>query len=324
MSLRKDSQAEATSRRRRGHRFGACSSPTAARSPCASSAPVASWAPRPSPSTATPTRRAPCPGGGCGGPHRTGAGGRELPAGRRDRRGRAASRARRPSIRATASCPSSRRLAEACAAAGIVFVGPTPATLAGLGDKLAARRDGSGDRRADRARHCSSRAGSTAEGWRTTVGGGGRADRLPAAGQGGRRRRRTRHAPRRRARDLPTARGSGRARGAGGVRRRLGLPRALRRERAPRRGAAAGRRQWQHRRPGRAGLLGPAAPPEAGRGGTRARPVARLAGPSSTSWPSASPERSACATPRRRSSCWRRRASSGSSRSTRGCRSSTA
>jgi acetyl-CoA carboxylase, biotin carboxylase subunit len=31
-------------------------------------------------------------------------------------------------------------LAEVCAAAGIVFVGPAPATLAGLGDKLAARR----------------------------------------------------------------------------------------------------------------------------------------------------------------------------------------
>jgi len=31
-------------------------------------------------------------------------------------------------------------LAEACTAAGIVFVGPSPATLAGLGDKLAARR----------------------------------------------------------------------------------------------------------------------------------------------------------------------------------------
>ena len=31
-------------------------------------------------------------------------------------------------------------LAQACADAGIVFVGPTPATLAGLGDKLAARR----------------------------------------------------------------------------------------------------------------------------------------------------------------------------------------
>jgi acetyl/propionyl-CoA carboxylase alpha subunit len=31
-------------------------------------------------------------------------------------------------------------LAAACAAAGITFVGPTPATLAGLGDKLAARR----------------------------------------------------------------------------------------------------------------------------------------------------------------------------------------
>ncbi|MGH2408392.1 MAG: acetyl-CoA carboxylase biotin carboxylase subunit, partial [Candidatus Limnocylindrales bacterium] len=31
-------------------------------------------------------------------------------------------------------------LAEACAAAGLVFIGPTPATLSGLGDKLSARR----------------------------------------------------------------------------------------------------------------------------------------------------------------------------------------
>ena len=62
-------------------------------------------------------------------------------------------RAHRRSTRATASCPSKPALAEACAAAGIVFVGPAPETLAQLGDKLAARSPRIGGRRAHRARH---------------------------------------------------------------------------------------------------------------------------------------------------------------------------
>ena len=80
----------------------------------------------------------------------------------------------------------------------MLFVGPAPATLAGLGDKIAARQSarandvpivpgtfepiavgGPGDDERDRA--------------------DGRGDRVPGAGQGGRRRRRSGHAPSRRA-----------------------------------------------------------------------------------------------------------------------------
>ena len=60
-------------------------------------------------------------------------------------------------------------------------------------------------------------------------------------------------------------------RGAGRVRRRLDVPRALRRAAAPHRAADRRRRARQHHPPRRARVLGPAAPPEAHRGGAVAR-----------------------------------------------------
>ena len=72
-------------------------------------------------------------------PHRPGAGRRELPRRRRDRRGRARDRGRRHPSRVRLPVGAGA-FAEAVEAAGIVFVGPAPATLAGLGDKIAARQ----------------------------------------------------------------------------------------------------------------------------------------------------------------------------------------
>ena len=105
--------------------------------------------------------------------------------------------------------------------------------------------------------------------------GGGR---LPAAGQGGRRWRRTRHAHRplagraRRSARCRTARGAGRVRG------RHGLLRALSRAAAPCGDPAARRRARHRRRARRARVLGAAPPPEGARGvavdGARSR-VAR-------------------------------------------------
>ena len=130
-------------------------------------------------------------------------------------------------------------LAEACAAAGIVFVGPEPATLLGLGDKLHARRaaqrvgvpvvpgtlEPAAIDRPDALGGAPRRSGD---------------DRLPAAGQGGGRGRGARHASGR-----PVDRAAGRprrrlARGDDRVRRRQRLPRAAHRRGPPRRGPAAG------------------------------------------------------------------------------------
>ena len=79
----------------------------------------------------------------------------------------------------------------ACAAAGIVFVGPPPELLESLGDKLSARKLAQRARRVGRSRHGASRrrpGRSRAHGPR---------DRLPGDRQGGLRGRRARHARRR-------------------------------------------------------------------------------------------------------------------------------
>ena len=44
------------------------------------------------------------------------------------------------SIPATASCPRIPQFAEACAAAGLIFVGPTPEIMRRLGNKVTARK----------------------------------------------------------------------------------------------------------------------------------------------------------------------------------------
>ena len=256
-------------------RFGGCSSPTAARSPCGSSAPAASWGSRPWRSSAmrTPTRPmsgwpttavrlGPAPASG------------QLPPRRRDRRGGAVDGAPRRSIRATASSPSERPSRAAVEEAGLVFVGPSSATIAALGDKLAARRSATAAGvpvvpgtlepaavdRADAVAMRSSRRPSGI-GFPLLV--------KAAAGGGGRGMRRVVTAA-----ELPAALAAGIRRGAGRVRRRLGLPGARDPPGPPHRGPAA-RRPGGHDRCARgAGLLPPAPPPEARRG-SRRRPVSR-------------------------------------------------
>ena len=198
--------------------------------------------------------------------------------------------------------------AEAVEAAGIAFVGPTPATLAGLGDKLAARRIGT------RGRACPScRAPSSPSSWSTT---------RPSSAIARRPRQRsgTRCWSRRRpaaavaacaAWTTPrAAAGRGDAaprRGAAGIRFRAGVPRALRRRAAAtsrsscwatpmatssRSASATARpsgdtRSWSRRRPRRAST------PDAATTHPRARR-------------SRSPRRSGCATRPPPSSCSRR------------------
>ena len=60
---------------------------------------------------------------------------RELSGDRQDHRGGVARARATASIRATASCPRTPQFAEACAAAGIVFVGPPPSAIRAMGLK---------------------------------------------------------------------------------------------------------------------------------------------------------------------------------------------
>ena len=214
-----------------------CSSPTAARSRCGSCAPAASSGSSASSAVSEADRD------GLGraarrprGLHRPGAGRRELPARRRRRPGGARDRLRRdpPRLRLPVREPAAG--ARARAEHGLVFVGPPAEVIELAGDKLRAREEA-------RA------AGLPVLPGREVVASAGEArtlaerDRLPAAAEGGRRRRRARDQARRATRaELDAAARSGAQRGARGVRRRARLRRALRRGRAPRRGAGRGRR----------------------------------------------------------------------------------
>ena len=251
-----------------------CSSPTGVRSPSGSSGPAANWASRRSPSTAMPMpTHCTC-----------------VP-----RTWRAASVPHRPpraicvadavieaavETAAEAIHPGygflseQAAFAEAVEARGIVFVGPTPATLAGLGDKIAARQSA-------RANDVPIVPGTFEP---IAVGGPDDAARIAsvaaaigypvlvkaAAGGGGRGMRRV---------DDPAGLADGRDRGgrggAPGLRVGQRVPGALRRGRPSHRGPVAGRCARQHRGSGRAGLFGPAPTPEAGGGGACTRSHAR-------------------------------------------------
>ncbi len=94
----------------------------------------------------------------------------------------------RRSIPATAFCPRTPSSREACAEAGLVFVGPTAAMITRDGLEVGLQgADGKGWRAAG--------AGlSRRSAGRRDAGQGGRQDRLPGSGEGFRRRRRARHA----------------------------------------------------------------------------------------------------------------------------------
>ena len=150
--------------------------------------------------------------------------------------------------------------AQACAAAGLVFIGPPAPAIRSMGDKIAARKvaiqmnvpvvPGTDAPLADEG-EAARRAGEIG---------------FPIMLKAARGRRRQGHAPRPRpgrARGGAARRAVG---GRGGLRRRVGVHRALRRGAAPHRGPDPGRRPRPRGAPRRARVLDPAPPPEAHRG----------------------------------------------------------
>ena len=222
-------------------------------------------------------------------------------------------RRRRGASRATGSSPRTKRSPRRCSDAGLTFIGPTPD-----GD----RDDGQQDRgasRGDRAPACRScrapRSRSDATVPDADIAAARGVDRLSAARQGGRRRRRQGHADR--DRSAPICRGAVRAaRSEAGAAfgDAVGLPRAAADAAAPHRGAAARRRARHRAAVRRARVLDPAAASEGRRGDAVARGVAGAArgddvgGRGGRAGPSATP------TPARSSSCSTRTAASISSR----------
>ena len=185
-------------------------------------------------------RRRARPHGRRRGAARTGAGQPRATCGSTPSSTRATRRVPRRSIPATGSSRSARHSLAPSRTAGLVFVGPSAAAIDALGRQARTR---GGSRRGvgvpsvpgtlepapvDRADQVESIVATA------------RGDRLPVAGQGGRRRRRTGDASRR-ARGGPARRRSrsGSARGAVGLRRRFGVPRARDPAGASRRGPAA-------------------------------------------------------------------------------------
>ena len=163
-------------------------------------------------------------------------------------------------------------LAEACANAGITFVGPTARGAEADRQQGPRDRGGRGGRRPTLASVEPS----------TDLDEPGRRRRGAADSvvrEGGRRRRRARDAPGRRPVEAAGGGGDLHARGGGRVRRPDGVHRAGGRRAAAHRGADPGRRRGQRDPPVRARLLGAAAAPEGhrDRAGTASRPGA--AGP---------------------------------------------
>ena len=161
-------------------------------------------------------------------------------------------------------------LAEACAAAGVTFVGP-PAVGAAPD-----RQQGTGHRRGQEGRPADPQ-GFRAEHRHRRPRRRRRGDRLPDLRQGRRRRRRTRDAPGRAPRGPARVARGLHARGRVGVRRPDRLPRGGRGQPAPHRGADPRGRGGQRDPPVRAGLLGAATPPEGRRDRPRAQPRPRAA-----------------------------------------------
>ncbi len=161
--------------------------------------------------------------------------------------------------------------AEACTAAGIVFIGPPPAAIRAMGLK-------------DRAKALMEKAGvpvvpglSRRAAGADIPQGEGLRDRLSGADQGGRGRRRQGHAPRRPPRRFRCRARERAARGAGGLRRCARADREIRVVAAPHRNAGVRRRARQRHPSERARLLAAAAPPEGDRGGAGARHDGRVA-----------------------------------------------
>ena len=149
-------------------------------------------------------------------------------------------------------------LARACDAAGITFIGPPADVLQLAGNKVRALGA------AKAAGHPHPEVHPTVVRSRRPAGRRG-GDRLPGLRQGGRRRRRPRHAPGGRpAAELPESPERGHARGRGRLRRSDRVHRAGGGPAAAHRGTDPGRYPWQRHAPVRAGLLHPAPAPEGG------------------------------------------------------------
>ena len=157
--------------------------------------------------------------------------------------------------------------AEACARAGVVFVGPPPGGDAGDGPQELGQGADAEGRRAGRAglsRRQPEPEIPAREGLR---------DRLSGSHQGDRRRRRARHAAGRRAYGVRRGAREREPRGGGGVRRRARADREIRRLAPPHRDAGVRRRPRELRPSFRARLLAPAPAPEGGRGMPGAGPA---------------------------------------------------
>ena len=166
------------------------------------------------------------------------------------------------SIRATGLLSENPEFVDACAEAGIIFIGPTPETMRASATRCARatwrwRPACRSSRRPSRCRRRLPKCSS----WPRQVG-------YPGDAQGHLGRRRARHARHRRRATNCSSRGAdGTARGEGRLRQGRGLSRKADRARPPRRGADPRRHARQPRAPVRARLLGAAPQPE----GRRAR-----------------------------------------------------